>query len=99
MKRTTFRVYSDPGHAWVKVPKLILDVYLGPDWRRHFTCFSYEYRQHVYLEEDLDAATFDKRIRAAGIEPIYKEGSTCAKRYSRVRTYPSLSPLTPSGNS
>ena len=25
MKRTTFYIYSDPGHSWVKVPKLLLE--------------------------------------------------------------------------
>jgi hypothetical protein len=93
MKRATFYTYSDPGHSWVRVPKLILDVYLGEHWRKHFTPFSYEYRQYVYLEEDLDWANFDRRIRDAGIAPVYKQGSCAATRPSRIRNYPPLAPL------
>jgi len=93
MKRTTFLVYSDPGHSWVKVPKLLLEVYLGAHWRKHFTAFSYERGQHVYLEEDCDALTFDRRIRDAGIAPVYKSGSTAYTRLSRIRNYAPLAPL------
>lgn len=93
MKRTTFYIYSDPGHSWVKVPKLILDVYLGANWRKLFTPFSYERGQHVYLEEDCDARTFDRRIRDAGITPIYKEGSCASTRLSRIRNYQPIAPI------
>lgn len=96
MKRTTFRVYSDPNCAWIKVPKLILDVYLGHRWRRHFTSFSREKGDFVYLEKGCDTANFDRLIKEAGIQPIYKEGSTCTTRFSRVRTYPPLGCFTPS---
>jgi hypothetical protein len=30
--------------------------------------------------------------RTAGIEPVFKEGSTCASRYSRIRNYAQLAP-------
>lgn len=93
MKRRTFYVYSDPGHSWVKVPKSFLEVHLGEHWRKVFTSFSYERGDYVYLEEDCDAYTFSKRIRDAGIEPIYKEGSSCSSKYSRIRNYQPLAPM------
>lgn len=93
MKRITFYVYSDPGHSWVKVPKLLLDVYLGAHWRKHFTCFSYEHREHVYLEEDCDFPNFDRRIRDSGIAPVYTTGSCATTRPSRIRSYAQLAPL------
>lgn len=93
MKRRTFYVYSDPGHSWVKVPKSFLEVHLGTHWRKVFTSFSYERGDYVYLEEDCDAFTFSKRIRDAGIEPIYKEGSSCSSKYSRIRNYQPLAPM------
>lgn len=91
MKSRTFRVYSDPGHAWVKVPKAFLSQIIGTNWRSVFTSFSYERGEYVYLEEDEDAARFISRCHAAGIEPVLKDASTGTK-YSRIRNYRSLSP-------
>ena len=93
MKTRTFPVFADPGHAWVKVKKAFLEQLLGPHWRKHFTCFSYERGEHVYLEEDCDASTFDKLLRANGITPVYKSGSNAGTRYSRIRNYSHLAPL------
>jgi hypothetical protein len=93
VKHTTFLVYSDPGHSWVKVPKHLLEAHLGAHWRKHFTSFSYERGLYVYLEEDQDALTFDRRIRDAGIAPVYKSGSCAGTRYSRIRNYLPLAPL------
>jgi hypothetical protein len=93
MKTRTFPVYSDPGHAWVKVAKAFLASQFGPHWRKHFTSFSYERGDYVYLEEDCDASTFNKLLRSNGVTPVYKEGSTCGQRYSRIRNYQPLAPL------
>jgi len=93
MKTRTFPVYSDPGHAWVKVPIAFLTEVVGLQWRTHFTCFSYERGAYVYLEEDQDARTFIDWCRTAGIEPVFKEGSSCASRYSRIRNYAQLAPI------
>ena len=94
MKRTTFYVYSDPGHSWVKVPITFLTKVVGLQWRRHFTCFSYERGAYVYLEEDKDARTFIDWCRAAGTEPVLRH---CyyrrTDRPSRIRSYAPLAPL------
>lgn len=92
MKTRTFPVYSDPGHAWVKVSKAFLARIIGPQWRSVFTPFSYERGDYVYLEEDVDAGRLVHWCKSNGITPVFKEGSTCAARYSRIRGYSVLSP-------
>lgn len=91
MKSRTFPVYSDPGHAWTKVPKAFLTQIIGANWRSVFSSFSYERGEYVYLEEDEDTAHFINRCRAAGIEPVLKNSSTGTK-YSRIRNYRPLLP-------
>jgi hypothetical protein len=93
MTSRTFRVYSDPGHAWIKVSKAFLERIIGKDWRKVFTPFSYERGDYVYLEEDEDASRFVNWCRANSIEPIFKDASTgAATKRSRIRTYAPLSP-------
>jgi hypothetical protein len=93
MPSRTFHVHSDPGHAWVKVPKSFLLQIIGDNWRDTFTPFSYERGDYVYLEEDDDAARFVHWCRASGIEPVFKPARTGASsRYSRIRTYLPLQP-------
>lgn len=94
MKTRTFRVYSDPGHAWVKVAKPFLVQIIGADWRKVFTCFSYERGDYVYLEEDDDAPRLISWCRANAIEPIFKPASTGAATHrSRIRSYAPLAPI------
>lgn len=88
----TFQVYSDPGHAWVKVPKAFLAKVIGPHWRSIFTPFSYERGDYVYLEEDVDAGRFSNWCKANGIEPVFKERKS-SNRYSRIRGYEALYPI------
>ena len=92
MKTRTFRLYSDPGHAWVRVPIPFLVRLIGNHWRSVFTPFSYERGDYVYLEEDEDAARFIHWCRANAIEPIFKPASTGIATRSRIRTYERLSP-------
>lgn len=91
MKTRTFPVYADPGHAWVKVKKAFLEQLLGPQWRKQFTCFSYERGDSVYLEEDQDAATLMAACNQAGIEPKGRYSHT--DRPSRIRSYAPLAPF------
>jgi hypothetical protein len=91
MKTRAFLVYADPGHAWVKVEKAFLERLLGTHWRKQFTCFSYERGDHVYLEEDEDAASLVKACSAAGIEPAWRLHHS--NRISRIRSYAPLSPI------
>jgi hypothetical protein len=91
MKKRTFAVYADPAHAWIKVPKAFLVRIIGSDWRRHFTCFSYERGDSVYLEEDQDATTLIIACRCAGVDPVWRH--SCSNRPSRIRSYAPLSPI------
>lgn len=91
MKRRTFAVYVDPGHSWVKVEKTFLVRIIGPDWRRHFTCFSYERGDNVYLEEDCDACALILACRCAGIDPVWRHKDS--SRPSRIRSYAPLAPV------
>jgi hypothetical protein len=93
VKFRTFYCYSDPGHAWVKVPKAFLVQIIGEHWRKAFTCFSYERGDNVYLEEDEDACRFVKACQAVGIQPMFKQSSANISRRSRIRGYASLSPI------
>jgi len=92
MKRRTFTVYSDPGHAWVKVPKAFLCQIIGADWRKVFSSFSYERGDNVYLEEDEDACRFLHWCHKSDIEPVFKHALSKGERYSRIRNYAQLSP-------
>lgn len=90
-KRRTFMVYSDPGHAWIKVSKAFLRQIIGSHWRDIFTPFSYERGDHVYLEEDVDAHRFINWCYCNSIKPVLKEASS-AERSSRIRNYQVLRP-------
>ena len=93
MKNRTFQIYSDPGHAWIKVPKEFLRQIIGKDWRKVFTPFSYERNNHVYLEEDEDANRFINWCNANSIQPVLKESTSRGIRWSRIRTYSRLQPI------
>lgn len=93
MQTRIFRVHSDPGHAWVKVPKTFLARIIGEHWRSVFTPFSYERGEYVYLEEDEDASRFVHWCHTNSIEPVFKSASTgAATKYSRIRNYQPLAP-------
>jgi hypothetical protein len=91
MKTKVFSLYADPGHAWLKVSKDLVRQLFGPDWRKSFTCFSYERENNVYLEEDIDLYTFIYRCRIQDIEPVFSESTT--DKYSRIRSYSPLQPI------
>lgn len=87
-----FDLLSDPGHSWLKVPKTILNRDIGPHWRKHFSCFSYEKRGNVYLEEDCDLCKFIELMTAAG-KTIKIREKRQSDSCSRIRRYPILSPM------
>lgn len=91
MKTLTFDVYCDPGHAWVKVSKKQLVRFFGDHWRKSFSSCSHERGDHVYLEEDQDAATWVQRLRDNQVHPVWREHSS--SKLSRIRNYPYLSAI------
>ena len=79
-----FKVYDDPGHAWVAVKRKFL-VELGI--LEKITRCSYQRGQTVYLEEDCDAATFVKAFKERfGSVPLFAEQSH-TENYSPIRSY------------
>ena len=92
MKTLTFKVWHDPGHAWIKCSKKRLVRFFGEHWRKEFTPYSFEKGDYVYLEEDDDASTLIKRLKENGITPVWDSHYNQTK-YSKIRNYPRLSPI------
>ena len=87
-----FDVLADPVHAWVKVHKRHLTYFFGEHWRKHFTCFSYERGDYVYLDEDEDTTTLIKGMQDQGFRAVFREPRR-SKTTSRVRSYKPLAPI------
>jgi len=49
-------VWSDPGHAWLRVPKAQY-----PDWADYGTGYGYQDDEAAYLEEDVEIGLFLNR--------------------------------------
>lgn len=81
-KTRKFTAYADPSHAWVKVPrKLIND--LGIAYK--ISQSSFQRGNFCYLEEDADLNTFVKAMESKGIKPEFKVQQS--NKSSRIRSY------------
>ena len=85
--KKSYRFISDPGHGWLEVPFKELEA-LGI--QEIISGYSYlKDTEHsgrlVYLEEDLDAGTFYRAMKASGKEITVREVFT--NHDSRVRNY------------
>lgn len=76
----TFIYYTDPGHGWIKVPKVLLET-LGI--AKDITSFSYVRGEFAYLEEDCD---FSKFADTYGIDKI-RVVNRRTNRSSKIRSY------------
>lgn len=86
MKKKQYQFHTDPGHGWLAVKKSEL-VFL--DVLEKITPYSYMKGDTVYLEEDMDAATFMMAYQQKfGQELKYK--STYLER-TPIRYYPRFS--------
>lgn len=85
--KQTFTFYNDPGHGWLKVP---LELLTELEITDKITEYSYMSLNSAYLEEDLDAATFDKAMKAKGKEYTTKNKHT--NKASTIRAYARYSP-------
>ena len=82
MKTLRLNLYSDPGHAWVKVSyKKLLKFGVAPS----ISHYSYMRGENVYLEEDSDLSKFIKAANENGYTVTFKSHST--NRYSKIRSY------------
>ena len=75
-------IYSDPGHAWCKVPRSLLVKY---NIEGDITSFSYQRGDYVYLEEDCDLSLLLSTLRACGVSVEFREFHT--NKQSKIRSY------------
>jgi hypothetical protein len=83
--RSTFHVYSDPGHGWIKVS--LKDVAALDMTPQHFSTYSYRSADHIFLEEDCDASLFISAWRKANPDKtiVFKEHHS--NKRSKIRSY------------
>ena len=83
----TFKLFSDPGHGWLRVDVASAQaVGLEPS---SFSQFSYQWGHWLYLEEDVDAFRFIKAYMDKNNNiPVIKEHSS--DRPSVIRNYPRI---------
>lgn len=82
-----FNLYSDPGHAWCKVPiELLMELGI----HIHISKYSYKLGQHAYLEEDRDLSVFMDAMKKSGKSVTFHEHRP-TKNDSRIRKYDSYS--------
>lgn len=79
-KKYTF--FSDPGHAWLRVPRKDIDALGIAD---KISSYSYQKKDYAYLEEDKDAGTFLKAVKSAGWKYTIKESNTNSQ--SKIRNF------------
>lgn len=87
-KTFTIIVYSDPGHAWGKVKRIVLHNLGIAD---NITSYSYQRGEYVYLEEDCDLSTLCMALNQRNTRIKFVEKST--NRDSRIRSYERYKPL------
>jgi hypothetical protein len=82
----TYRLYSDAGHAWLRVAREELHEL---DIAEEVSGYSYEYGDWVYLEEDCDMRKFlqAKGVMKAG-QWLDENVTVHESKRSRVRGYP-----------
>lgn len=90
MKTRHYLFVSDPGHGWLAVPSTTIRK-LG--LAQEITPYSYvsDTGKTVYCEEDLDAGTVVKALRAQGVEVKPREVN-CAHNESSIRRMRHYSP-------
>jgi hypothetical protein len=83
MKTFTIIVYNDPGHAWGKVKRKVLDNLGIAD---KVTTYSYQYKDNVYLEEDCDLPFVCQHLLLnTNVQIKFVEKNS--NRDSRIRSY------------
>ncbi len=82
MRKLTLNVYADPGHAWCKVPRVLLEKLGLID---KISTYSYQRKDSVYLEEDCDLSTLIGTLKDKGVTVKFKEFHT--NKQSKIRSY------------
>lgn len=86
IKTKKITVYSDPGHAWAKVTRHELKRLGIAD---QISCFSYQNKGYVFLEEDSDLFKYTEALRLKGYTITFVEKWT--NRRSKIRLYDNYS--------
>jgi hypothetical protein len=82
MRKRTFVLYCDPGHAWLKVDrKTLADLAI---WSQ-ISSYSYIRGEFLYLEGDCDAGVFLKALKENNIP--YQIKSQHTNKTSKIRGY------------
>jgi hypothetical protein len=79
-----FNAYNDPGHAWIKVPRALINS-LGIATK--ISTYSYQRKNDVYLECDCDYEIFFHAIGAQNKQVTLVHFHT--NKYSKIRSYES----------
>lgn len=87
-KTFTIIVYSDPGHAWGKVKRIVLHNLGIAD---NISSYSYQRGEYVYLEEDCDLSTLCMALNQRNTRIKFVEKHT--DRDSRIRSYERYKPF------
>ena len=84
MTRTiTLQMFSDPGHGWVRFPKVRLQKLGIAD---KISSYSYQNGNNAFLEEDCDLTVLINALKAQGYEEIKFRGGS-SNRQSKIRSY------------
>ena len=82
MKKLTITVYQDPAHAWGKVERSVID-FLGI--ANKISHYSYQRKDHVYLEEDCDLGLVAPECAARNVHVKFVE--KFSNKSSKIRSY------------
>jgi len=82
MKKLTITVYQDPAHAWGKVERSVID-FLGI--ANKISNYSYQRKDHVYLEEDCDLGLVARELTARNVHVKFVE--KFSNKSSKIRSY------------
>lgn len=82
MKKLTITVYQDPAHAWGKVERSVID-FLGI--ANKISHYSYQRKNHVYLEEDCDLGLVARECAARNVHVKFVE--KFSNKSSKIRSY------------
>lgn len=87
-KTFTITMYSDPGHGWGKVKRIVLHN-LGI--ANNISSYSYQRGEYVYLEEDCDLSALCMALNQRNTRIKFVEKHT--DRDSRIRSYERYKPF------
>jgi len=82
---TTFQLYSDPAHGWLKITRA--DALALGFTAKDFSRYSYVNDYFIYLEEDADATKFIAAFKAKHGENAIRIRETVCARRSKIRGY------------